>query len=284
MTPVTGNKGQQEKSYRKRQATIEKKATELAILCDVPVCVIVKDNTDGRVSTVPQDRGQVVDILLSYKRRLQAELVVGNANSRAEKQDETWEPSFNNLPEENLMEFLKELEEKSEMVDEAIKRKEEITSKEKKGKGKRIHDESSKFGNKKAKGIVLDSKTNTSSSKFGNKKAKGIVLDSKTNTSSSSAYSDGIVLDSKTINSSSSAYSDGIVLDSKTINSSSSADSGLDSLGNGTISNAGFPDGVSTPWKSTEGTLAGEIDRGSDVGALPALTVRPVKLFGIFLN
>ncbi|KAJ6718141.1 hypothetical protein OIU79_006131 [Salix purpurea] len=262
MTPVTGNKGQ-EKSYRKRQATIEKKATELAILCDVPVCVIVKDNTDGRVSTVPQDRGQVVDILLSYKRRLQAELVAGNANSRAEKQDETWEPSFNNLPDENLMEFMKELEEKSEMVDEAIKRKEEITSKEKKGKGKRIHDESSKFGNKKAKGIVLDSKTNTSSS---------------------SADSDGIVLDSKTTNSSSSAYSDGIVLDSKTTNSSSSADYGLDSLGNGTISNAGFPDAVSTPWKSTEGTLAGEIDRGSDVGALPALTVRPVKLFGIFLN
>ncbi|KAJ6357468.1 hypothetical protein OIU78_005339 [Salix suchowensis] len=262
MTPVTGNKGQ-EKSYRKRQATIEKKATELAILCDVPVCVIVKDNTDGRVSTVPQDRGQVVDILLSYKRRLQAELVVGNGNSRAEKQDETWEPSFNNLPDEKLMEFMKELEEKSEMVDEAIKRKEEITSKEKKGKGKRIHDESSKFGNKKAKGIVLDSKTNTSSS---------------------SADSDGIVLDSKTTNSSSSAYSDGIVLDSKTTNSSSSADSGQDSLGNSTISNAGFPDGVSTPWKSTEGTLAGEIDRGSDVGALPALTVRPVKLFGIFLN
>ncbi|KAJ6772528.1 hypothetical protein OIU74_018699 [Salix koriyanagi] len=280
MTPVTGNKGQ-EKSYRKRQATIEKKATELAILCDVPVCVIVKDNTDGRVSTVPQDRGQVVDILLSYKRRLQAELVVGNANSRAEKQDETWEPSFNNLPDENLMEFMKELEEKSEMVDEAIKRKEEITSKEKKGKGKRIHDESSKFGNKKAKGIVLDSKTNTSSSSAD---SDGIVLDSKTTNSSSSAYSDGIVLDSKTTNSSSSAYSDGIVLDSKTTNSSSSADSGLDSLGNCTISNAGFPDGVSTPWKSTEGTLAGEIDRGSDVGALPALTVRPVKLFGIFLN
>ncbi|KAJ6311991.1 hypothetical protein OIU77_013695 [Salix suchowensis] len=248
MTPVTGNKGQ-EKSYRKRQATIEKKATELAILCDVPVCVIVKDNTDGRVSTVPQDRGQVVDILLSYKRRLQAELV--------------------------------ELEEKSEMVDEAIKRKEEITSKEKKGKGKRIHDESSKFGNKKAKGTVLDSKTNTSSSSAD---SDGIVLDSKTTNSSSSAYFDGIVLDSKTTNSSSSAYSNGIVLDSKTTNSSSSADSGQDSLGNSTISNAGFPDGVSTPWKSTEGTLAGEIDRGSDVGALPALTVRPVKLFGIFLN
>ncbi|KAJ6325010.1 hypothetical protein OIU76_012154 [Salix suchowensis] len=237
MTPVTGNKGQ-EKSYRKRQATIEKKATELAILCDVPVCVIVKDNTDGRVSTVPQDRGQ--------RNRMRP----GNQ-------------VLITYPMKNLMEFMKELEEKSEMVDEAIKRKEEITSKEKKGKGKRIHDESSKFGNKKAKGIVLDSKTNTSSS---------------------SADSDGIVLDSKTTNSSSSAYSDGIVLDSKTTNSSSSADSGQDSLGNSTISNAGFPDGVSTPWKSTEGTLAGEIDRGSDVGALPALTVRPVKLFGVFLN
>lgn len=124
MTPVTGNKGQ-EKSYKKRQTTIEKKATELAILCDVPVCVVIKNNTDGRVSTVPQDRGQVVDILFSYKRKLQAELVAGNAKSKEVKHDETWDPSFNNLSEENLKEFMKELEEKSKMVDEAIKRKQE---------------------------------------------------------------------------------------------------------------------------------------------------------------
>lgn len=227
MTPVTGNKGQ-EKSYKKRQTTIEKKATELAILCDVPVCVVIKNNTDGRVSTVPQDRGQVVDILFSYKRKLQAELVAGNAKSKEVKHDETWDPSFNNLPEENLKEFMKELEEKSKMVDEAIKRKQEFISK--KGKGKRIHagDGSTEVGNKKAKGDF--------------------------------------------------------VLDSRTTNSSFSTDSGLDSFGSSTTSNTGFSDGVSIPRRLTDGTLAGEIGHGTDVEALPASTVRPVKLFGVFLN
>ncbi|KAG6758161.1 hypothetical protein POTOM_038497 [Populus tomentosa] len=187
MTPVTGNKGQ-EKSYKKRQTTIEKKATELAILCDVPVCVVIKNNTDGRVSTVPQDRGQVVDILFSYKHKLQAELVAGNAKSKEVKQDETWDPSFNNLPEENLKEFMKELEEKSKMVDEAIKRKQEVISK--KGKGKRIHvgDGSTEVGNKKAKGdIVLDSRTTNSSF------STDSGLDSfGSSTTSNTGFSDGV--------------------------------------------------------------------------------------------
>jgi hypothetical protein len=227
MTPVTVNKGQ-EKSYKKRQTTIEKKATELAILCDVPVCVVIKNNTDGRVSTVPQDRGQAVDILFSYKRKLQAELVAGNAKSKVVKQDETWDPSFNNLPEENLMEFMKELEEKSKTVDEAIKRKQEVASK--KGRGKRLH-------------------AGDGSTEVGNKKAKG-----------------------------------NIVLDSRTTNSSFSTDSGLDSSGSSTSSNTGFSDGVSIPRRLTGGTFAGEIDNDTDIEALPASTVRPVKLFGIFLN
>ncbi|KAJ6982847.1 hypothetical protein NC653_025840 [Populus alba x Populus x berolinensis] len=187
MTPVTGNKGQ-EKSYKKRQTTIEKKATELAILCDVPVCVVIKNNTDGRVSTVPQDRGQVVDILFSYKRKLQAELVAGNAKSKEVKHDETWDPSFNNLPEENLKDFMKELEERSKMVDEAIKRKQEVISK--KGKGKRIHagDGSPEVGNKKAKGdIVLDSRTTNSSF------STDSGLDSfGSSTTSNTGFSDGV--------------------------------------------------------------------------------------------
>ncbi|XP_011015058.1 PREDICTED: uncharacterized protein LOC105118737 [Populus euphratica] len=227
MTPVTGNKGQEE-SYKKRQTTMEKKATELAILCDVPVCVVIKNNTDGRVSTLPQDRGQVVDILFSYKHKLQAESVAGNAKSKVVKQDETWDPSFNNLPEEKLMEIMKELEEKSKMVDEAITRKQEVISK--KGKGKRIH-------------------AGDGSTEAGNKKAKG-----------------------------------NIVLDSRTTNSSFSTDSGLDSTDSSTSRNTGFPDGVLIPRRLTEGTLACEIDNGTDVKALPASTVRPVKLFGIFLN
>jgi hypothetical protein len=67
-------------------------------------------------------------------------------------------------------------------------------------------------------------------------------------------------------------------------NTSFSTDSGLDSSGSSTSSNTGFSDGVSIPRRLTGGTFAGEIDNDTDIEALPASTVRPVKLFGIFLN
>ncbi|KAJ6349883.1 hypothetical protein OIU78_006133 [Salix suchowensis] len=64
MTPLENNKTT--KSYEDRKNTLKKKARELAILCDVPVCIICVD-PDGTPETWPEEKERVVEVLKAYK-------------------------------------------------------------------------------------------------------------------------------------------------------------------------------------------------------------------------
>ncbi|KAJ6717490.1 MADS BOX PROTEIN [Salix purpurea] len=71
MTTLRGNgaKPMKNKSYEERKQTLKKKASELATLCDVPVCLVCV-NPDGTTETWPEEEARVVDVLMAYKAQL----------------------------------------------------------------------------------------------------------------------------------------------------------------------------------------------------------------------
>lgn len=68
MTTLKENKAPpvKNKSYEERKQTLKKKASELATLCDVPVCLVCV-NPDGSTETWPEEEERVVDVLMAYK-------------------------------------------------------------------------------------------------------------------------------------------------------------------------------------------------------------------------
>ncbi|KAG5239559.1 agamous MADS-box protein [Salix suchowensis] len=133
MTPLENNKTT--KSYEDRKNTLKKKARELAILCDVPVCLICVD-PDGTPETWPEEKERVVEVLKAYKASPTVNNVEGEAKAvhEAPRVFETWDPRFDYLPEESLMDVLKILERQSQVVD-------QVVGKEQTGKKRKImHD------------------------------------------------------------------------------------------------------------------------------------------------
>uniref|UniRef100_A0A6N2LPW8 MADS-box domain-containing protein n=1 Tax=Salix viminalis TaxID=40686 RepID=A0A6N2LPW8_SALVM len=133
MTPLENNKNT--KSYEDRKNTLKKKARELAILCDVPVCLICVD-PDGTPETWPEEKERVVEVLKAYKASPTVNNVEGEAKvvHEAPRVFETWDPRFDYLPEESLMDVLKILERQSQVVD-------QVVGKEQTGKKRKImHD------------------------------------------------------------------------------------------------------------------------------------------------
>eukprot|EP00258_Populus_trichocarpa_P007353 XP_002311944.3 uncharacterized protein LOC7486908 [Populus trichocarpa] len=130
MTPLENKRTT--KSYEDRKNTLKKKTRELAILCDVPVCLICVD-PDGTTETWPEEKERVVDVLKAYKANRTVHNVEGEEKvvDKAPRVFETWDPRFDYLPEESLMDVLKILERQSQVVD-------QVVGKEQTGKKRKI--------------------------------------------------------------------------------------------------------------------------------------------------
>jgi hypothetical protein len=124
------------KSYEERKQNLKKKASELATLCDVPVCLVCV-NPDGSTETWPEEEERVVDVLMAYK----AQTTLKNESKEGEKSTEkvvdkaphvfeTWDTRFEYLPEESLVDVLKILDRQLQVVNRVVE-KEQIGKKRK---------------------------------------------------------------------------------------------------------------------------------------------------------
>ncbi|KAJ6433037.1 hypothetical protein OIU84_020130 [Salix udensis] len=137
------------KSFEERKQTLKKKASELATLCDVPVCIVCV-NPDGTTETWPEEEARVVDVLMAYK----AQPTIKNEGKEDEKGKEkvvdkapevfeTWDTRLEYLPEESLVDVLKILDRQLQAVNRAVG-KEQQTGKKRKslqdeGRSKIVH-------------------------------------------------------------------------------------------------------------------------------------------------
>ena len=119
------------KSYEDRKKTLKKKTRELAILCDVPVCLICVD-PDGTTETWPEEKERVVDVLEAYKANRTVNNVEGEEKvvDKAPHVFETWDARFEYLPEESLVDVLKILDRQLQAVNRVVE-KEQIGKKRK---------------------------------------------------------------------------------------------------------------------------------------------------------
>ncbi|KAF9675000.1 hypothetical protein SADUNF_Sadunf10G0186100 [Salix dunnii] len=128
MTTLKENRAKpiKNKSYEERKQTLKKKASELATLCDVPVCLVCV-NPDGTTETWPEDEARVADVLMAYK----AHPTIKNESKEDEKGKEkvfdkapkvfeTWDTRLEYLPEESLVDVLKILERQLQAVNRAV--------------------------------------------------------------------------------------------------------------------------------------------------------------------
>lgn len=138
MTTLKENKAPpiKNKSYEERKQTLKKKASELATLCDVPVCLVCA-NPDGSTETWPEEEERVVEVLMAYK----AQTTMKNESKEGEKGKEkvvdkaphvfeTWDARFEYLPEESLVDVLKILDRQLQAVNRVVE-KEQIGKKRK---------------------------------------------------------------------------------------------------------------------------------------------------------
>ncbi|KAJ6773155.1 MADS BOX PROTEIN [Salix koriyanagi] len=132
MTTLRGNgaKPMKNKSYEERKQTLKKKASELATLCDVPVCLVCV-NPDGTTETWPGNE--------SEEDEKGKEKVV----DKAPEVFETWDTRLEYLPEESLVDVLKILDRQLQAVNRAVG-KEQQTGKKRKslqdeGRSKIVH-------------------------------------------------------------------------------------------------------------------------------------------------
>ncbi|KAH8497487.1 hypothetical protein H0E87_019958 [Populus deltoides] len=138
MTTLRENKAPpiKNKSYEERKQNLKKKASELATLCDVPVCLVCV-NPDGSIETWPEEEERVVDVLMAYK----AQTTLKNESKEGEKGTEkvvdeaphvfeTWDTRFEYLPEESLVDVLKILDRQLQVVNRVVE-KEQIGKKRK---------------------------------------------------------------------------------------------------------------------------------------------------------
>ncbi|KAL3579471.1 hypothetical protein D5086_020975 [Populus alba] len=138
MTTLKENKAPpiKNKSYEERKQTLRKKASELATLCDVPVCLVCV-NPDGSTETWPEEEERAVDVLMAYK----AQTTMKNESNEGEKGKEkvvdkaphvfeTWDARFELLPEESLVDVLKILDRQLQAVNQVVE-KEQIGKKRK---------------------------------------------------------------------------------------------------------------------------------------------------------
>ncbi|KAJ6892616.1 hypothetical protein NC651_025732 [Populus alba x Populus x berolinensis] len=138
MTTLKENKAPsiKNKSYEERKQTLRKKASELATLCDVPVCLVCV-NPDGSTETWPEEEERAVDVLMAYK----AQTTIKNESNEGEKGKEkvvdkaphvfeTWDATFELLPEESLVDVLKILDRQLQAVNRVVE-KEQIGKKRK---------------------------------------------------------------------------------------------------------------------------------------------------------
>uniref|UniRef100_A0A6N2M1J9 MADS-box domain-containing protein n=1 Tax=Salix viminalis TaxID=40686 RepID=A0A6N2M1J9_SALVM len=144
-----GAKPMKNKSFEERKQTLKKKASELATLCDVPVCLVCV-NPDGTTETWPEEEARVFDVLMAYK----AQPTIKNEGKEDEKGKEkvvdkapevfeTWDTRLEYLPEESLVDVLKILDRQLQAVNRAVG-KEQQTGKKRKslqdeGRSKIVH-------------------------------------------------------------------------------------------------------------------------------------------------
>ncbi|CAK7325227.1 unnamed protein product [Dovyalis caffra] len=115
------------KSFEDRKKTLKKKASELATLCGVPVCLVCV-NPDGTTETWPEEKERVVKVLMDYKGNqitVKDESKVGEKGKekvadKAPRVFETWDSRFEYLPEEALMDVLEILDRQLKVVDEVV--------------------------------------------------------------------------------------------------------------------------------------------------------------------
>ncbi|KAE8076552.1 hypothetical protein FH972_015195 [Carpinus fangiana] len=119
----------QEKTFRRRNPTLKKKALELAELCNIPVCVI-SYGPDGTLQTWPESREDVEAIVDKYRNNEGAfNFSLGSLKSKTftknerefEKALASWDGWLDEQQEEEeLVSFWSFLESKSREINERI--------------------------------------------------------------------------------------------------------------------------------------------------------------------
>ncbi|KAI5684117.1 hypothetical protein M9H77_05345 [Catharanthus roseus] len=58
-------------SFRKGKETIKRKAKELSILCDIPVCALITSPINGEIETWPESPSELKTIFQMYREKFQ---------------------------------------------------------------------------------------------------------------------------------------------------------------------------------------------------------------------